>query len=360
MKLSIFCIEKPVFATVISLVLILFGVLGLSFLPVRYMPQEFHPHLRIQVDYPGASPELVEQTVTDVLENALSGTSDIQYMSSSSTQGKSQIDMRFNDMSQADFLSIQSQVIREIAEIDNLPLAADKPEIDTNGDSDFIMSYDLYDPNMTQVEISDYMQQNVARALQRVPGVGEVDVESFTSALRIAVDPVKLSALGLSINDVLNALSNNNVSFSVGEMINSNQEIPINAEVLLPNLTAFKNLVIANLGGRLVRVGDVATVTVGPEDTAGSYVTVDGKYGAALGIYAADDANPIAVGKAVRQAMSDMAKYFPPGMKSYAVLDITASLSEAVHEVLQTVIEAVLLVSFVVLLFMGRWKSAIS
>ena len=237
MRLSNLCIDKPVFATVISLVLILFGVLGFNFLTVSYMPDQFRPHMYVFVKYPGASAELVERTITDKIENALAATPNLEYMHSKSTYNSSEVELNFKNISRTDFLTVQSDVIREVSEINDLPVAASKPEVGGGGSSNFIIAYDLYDSHMTAVEAANYIKQYVVKPLQRVPGVGQVHVQGFTTALRIAVDPRKLSAYGLTIGDVLSVLKNNNVSFSVGSIINQSQQIPISAQVRLPSLS---------------------------------------------------------------------------------------------------------------------------
>ena len=360
MKLASFCIDKPVFASVLSLVLVLFGILGFSFLSVRYMPETFRPHMRIQVTYPGASAELMEQTITDKIENALAATPNLEDMSSDSHPGKTEINLHFSDISQEQFLSVQADVIREVSEIDDLPQAANKPSISNSSDDNFVMAYDLYDPNMTPVELASFLTNTVAKSLQRVPGVGFVQVDAFNSALRVEVAPKKLSAFNLTINDVLSALKDNNVSFSVGNILSKTQQIPIDAKVSLTSIDDFKDLVIANLGNRLVYLKDVANVAMGPLSPAGHYLDIDGKYpGVAIEVYAADDANPIAVGQRISQIMHQLASSFPPDLKVYRVFDLTSSLHESVKEVFRTVFEAIILVSLVVLLFIGRWKSAL-
>jgi multidrug efflux pump len=360
MKLASFCIDRPVFASVLSLVLVLFGILGFSFLSVRYMPQTFRPHMRVQVTYPGASAELMEQSITDKIENALASTPNLEDMDSNSTQGQTQINLHFSDITQEQFLSVQADVIREVSEIDDLPQAANKPSISNSSDDNFVMVYDLYDPNMTPVELSGFLSNTLAKSLQRIPGVGNVQVDAFDSALRVDVSPQKLSAYNLTINDVLQALKDNNVAFSVGYILNKTQQIPIDAKVSLTSIDAFKNLVIANLGQRLVYLKNVASVAMGPLSPAGHYFKIDGIHpGVGLEIYAADDANPIAVGERIRQAIQQLAPSFPPDLKVYRIFDLTSSLHESVKEVFRTVFEAIILVSLMVLLFIGRWKSAV-
>jgi len=360
MNLASFCIERPVFASVLSLVLVLFGILGLSFLSMRYMPETFRPHMRIQVTYPGASAELMEQSVTDKIENALTATPNLEGMSSNSQQGKSQVDLHFSDITQAQFLSVQADVIREISEIDDLPKAADKPSISNSSNDNFVMAYDLYDPNMTPVELSSFLTNTVTKSLQRIPGVGSVQVDAFNSALRIEISPKKLAAFHLTVNDVLQALTDNNVSFSLGYILNKTQQIPIYAKASLTSIDAFKNLVIANLGSRLVYIKDVANVEMGSLSPSDHYMDVDGKYpGVGIEIYAADDANPIAVGERIRHAVQQLAPSFPPYLRVYSIFDLTSSLHKSVQEVFRTVFEAIVLVSLVVLLFIGRWRSAL-
>ena len=358
MRLSQLCIDRPVLATVLSLVLVVFGILGFNYLTVRYEPKVFEPHLDVSVGYPGASAALMEQQVTDKLEGALAGLSDVETMTSFSTQGSTDIELNFGNISEAEFVDDQAEAERLVSSVSGLPEAASQPEVSGHDNENFIAAYGFYDPSYTDLEMTDFINQNVVTQLNRVPGVGGVNVNGGTPVLRIAVNPQKLALYGLTINDLVQALENNNASFSAGSIVNQDQVITINAQSPLASVQSFEDLVVANHNGQLIRIKNVATVSMGDQEIDPSQQFINGHPGVVIQVYAGEDSNPIDVGKALNDTLVTLKSTLPPGMHVVNAFDLTSQLKQSVIEVAKTVIEAIILVSLIVLCFLGRFRSA--
>ena len=359
MKLSQLCIERPVLATVLSLLIIVLGLLGYQQLEIRFIPKVFHPHLNIITTYNGASAALVERTVTDKLENALAGTPNLDSMHSVSQEGWSRISLNFKTVSQEQFILAQSQVLQQISSI-TLPPAADKPKLRSGGEENFVMMFGFSDQHMSSLEVGNYVNQNILKQLQQVPGVAEIQLMARPPAMRISLKPLVMAKKRITVTQVLQALDANNVSVPAGDLVNQDQVIPVNANLKLTNVDAFKNIVITRqAGGHLVRLSDIATVAIGDESVVPTHTQVNGVSGAALQIFSTDDANPIQVGKLVTAKLKQLQRGFPPGMKTTVLFNLSSILLGSVKEVISTILIAIVLVSLVCLLFLGRPRVAL-
>jgi len=359
MKLFSFCIERPVFATVLSLLLVALGLLAYPYLEWRFYPTVFKPVLTIQTSYLGASASEMETEVTNRLEDALSTVPDVEWMWSRSAANTSHIELHFKPLSQGDFVADQSQVLQAISGV-KLPDAVQQPLVYMGGEGQNQLFFlGVSDPFMTQTQLLNYAHQILQKQLQEVPGVANIAVWSASSALRIALKPIPLARLGLTPIDVVQRLSDNQLSMPVGSLLTQDEIIPINSNLKLSSITDFQNLVIGDFKGHVVRLGDLATVFMGQQSLSKIYSEVNGKPGIVVVVSSADSANPITVGAALSQRIQEMQATAPMGMHIQTVLDISEILKDSVIEVMWTILEAVVLVTIVTLLFLRNWRAAV-
>lgn len=361
MNLSVFCIKRPVFAIVLSLVLIILGIMSYQQLTLRAYPKQFKPSIQVQTSYPGASAELIEQNITQKLEAVLADTANLDTMVSYSQTGKSFIILQFKDISESTFLTTQSEVLKAISSVSKQLPDNVTPEMRTGGgrNAQMLMIIALDDKEKTALELGEYLQNNIVKPLERLPGVGEVNAISTSAALRININPEKLKAYQLTINDVRNVLENNNLSLQTGQLITSTQGFQINTDLKLSNISEFNNLPIKMINGRLLKLSDVANVVFSTESIEGSFHELNGKQAVAVIISVGDNANPIKLGNDIRHTMANLANFFPPGMRSHIVLDLSKPLERSVNEVFFTIFEAVALVALITFLFLGNIRAAL-
>ncbi len=358
MNISKICIDRPVFTTVISLILVLLGLLGLEQLSLSANPVVFRPKLVVTVEAPGSSAEFMEKNITIPLENVLRTTPYLSFTMSSSSQSFAEIDLSFKNITQEEFLTAQSAVMQAINQV-QLPNNANPAQIaSSSNNGPQLMVFAISDPKMGQHALVDYVQNNIVRRLQQAPGVGKVQQWSTSDALRVNLNPINMAEQNITVTDVLNALKNNNISLQAGTLINTEQTIPINLESQLESIKQFQNVIIQQTADRVVRLQDVAKVAIASDSFGGAYTFYNGVQGVGIGIVAANDANPIAVGKELRTLIGTMQNSFPPGMQVHMLWDQAQLIQHSVEEVFWTIFEAIILVALVTLLFLGRWRFA--
>lgn len=358
MKLSEICIKRPVFTIVLSLVLIFLGLLGFSQLSTRFAPYYFRPNLTVMVNYPGASAQAVEMNITQPLENALNGTPGLTQSSSQSQAGYALINLNFKDLSQDQFVIAQSQVLQEIAAV-KLPQTAQPPRVFQGSSGSWTYLVALTDPNMSTVELNNYVNNILATRVATVPGVGNINKWTNTSTLFIALNPAKMAALGITAAQATAALENNNQNLAAGQVITQQQYIQVNADLTLSAVDDFKNLVISNSGGRLIRLGDISSISVNSSIQSGGFTQVNGENAGALMISASDDANPIQVCNGLNQLLATMKNSLPPGMQAHVLFNIGDPLKQAINEVYYTIGIAIILVILISLLFLGSVRTTL-
>ncbi|MCX7123167.1 MAG: efflux RND transporter permease subunit [Gammaproteobacteria bacterium] len=358
MKISQICIRRPVFATVLSLILVIIGLIAYMELPVRFAPLYFKPTLMVQDFMPGTSPEYVEQNLTEPLEETLASTPGMDYMGSRSEQGMSTIFLQFNNLTQEKFIIAQSQVLQEISGA-NLPENGDHPQIFQHGDSNLVMMLGFSDTQMPMVELVNYVNTVFLPRLQEISGVANVSVDADTPTLRVNLIPQSMAALNISVNDVQSALENSNTSYPLGSVTTGQQTLQVNSQMTVPDLNSFSNLVVAKKGARLVHLSDIAALDIGWEGNNNWFGYVNGQPGFMIEIQATDDANPIAVGQGIRQLVKEMQPNLPEGMAVVPVFDLSQPLDQAIHEVYASIFIAILLVILVTLGFLGNWRATL-
>ncbi len=359
MKLSEICIKRPVLSFVLNAILLLCGLLSFHYVNFQFEPSIFRPHLMVITDYPGASADVVQKDVTQKLVSAIAGTENLEYIEATSMQGQSQIKLNFGNISQEKFLTAQSQVMQDIAGV-NLPQNAQSPQIRQRGDGSQVMFIGFSDENRSAADLTSYLNESITKQLAQIPGVGDVQVFSQGSALRIELDPKALSQLKISPVDVRDKLEQLNQNVSAGQLITGNNSYTINVDSALDSIEKFKNLIIAKHNGKLVYLNQVAKIYLGSYSVQNDMLSmVDGKPGVVVAVSQASDANPIAVANAVEKAVASIQKSLPPGMKASIVFNVATSLKASLYEVIKTIIEAVILVALISLIFLGRLRAAL-
>ena len=356
MKLPRICIEKPVFATVLNLIVLLLGIICFSFVHLRYHPKVFQPSLAIITNYPGASAEVIESAITDKLESALAKTPDLDSMFSTSLNGRSFIRLSFKNITKTDFLSIQSDVSRLLSSAskdfpDNVV-----PEFRGGAEDNMIFFVGFNSDKMQPREVGDYLENNVVNMLSRLPGVSSAEVFGPSSALRISIDPKKLSSYQITVPELINTLNNNNKILSLGDIINKDQMIAINSKADIGHISKIKDLIIAKRGGSFVHLSQVAKVSIGNQDISHSNVIINGKPGAGLSISVNEDANPIEVGRLVHKELGSLQNNFPQGMHLHVLLDLPKIMKLSLDDITKTIIEAIILVVIITILFLGNLR----
>ena len=363
-----FFIDRPVFSTVLSIIIVIVGFIGLALLPVDQYPQIVPPVVRISASYPGADAQTVTQAVATPIEQELNGTPGMIYMeSSSSNSGGFSATVTFDISTDPDLAAVDIQNRLKKAEA-RLPA-----EVVQNGISvekqaaSKLMTITLLssDPKFDEIYLSNYATLNVLDMLRRVPGVGSVsNVGSRYYAMQIWVMPDKLADLGLTVKDLQTALKDQNRESAAGvlgqaPMNGIDVTIPITAQGRLSSVSEFEDIVVrANPDGSIIRLKDVARISL----EASSYNTesgINGGNAAVLNINMLPGANAMEVAALVKAAMEEISHNFPEGISYEIPFDMTTYISESIHHVYQTLFEAVLLVILVVFLSLQSWRATI-
>ncbi|MCF6766917.1 efflux RND transporter permease subunit [Thiotrichales bacterium 19S11-10] len=359
MSLSKICIERPVLSVVISATIILFGILTLMLLPVRFEPQQFKPTLRIITSYPGASANVIQDDVTQKIVSSLSNVSNVSYIIAYSVDGSSRITIHFDSITKSDYVAAQADISRAISSV-SLPENADTPELYQSSGNNYVMSLGVVDPNKTTGQTASYVESALLQDFNQIPGVSEVYLTAQTLAVRISLNPTKMAQYKLSPVEITDLLNKLNTSTAAGKLITDAGNITINISSPLKSLSDFKNVIITKRNGQLVYLKDVADIRfasdVIPDETSAS---IDGKPGVILDINSADDANPIEVANLVIKKINQMNLSLPKGMKISVLINVASSLEQSIYEVVETILIAIILVALVSLLFLGQLRATI-
>lgn len=352
-------IKRPVLATVISLLILLFGLRAVFDLSIRQFPKMENTVITVTTTYPGASPEVVQGFITSVIEKNLATADGIDYITAQSTQGLSVIQAYIKldydpDKAFTDIMSKVSEVQG------SLPSAANQPTLSKDTGSSISLMYISFTSDQLNAEqITDYISRVVQPKLESVSGVASAQIlGASTFAMRIWLDPQKMAATNVTPTDIANALQANNYQSAPGKTKGEYVAFNINALTDMHNVDEFKNLIIRNNGTTLIRLRDVAQIQLGAQSYDSS-VTYNGKQAIFVGINATPTANPLTVINDVRKLLPDIQKDFPPSLKSYVVYDSTDYIRESLHEVIRTIAEATIIVVVVIYLFLGALRSVL-
>ncbi|TFY89054.1 efflux RND transporter permease subunit [Pseudomonas kairouanensis] len=365
-----FFIDRPIFAWVIAIVIMLGGALSISQLPLEQYPDIAPPTVRISATYTGASAKTVEDSVTQVIEQALTGLDNLTYMSSSSSSaGSASINLTFGAGTDPDVAQMQVQNKLQQAE-SRLPQSVQSEGLTvTKGGSDFLMIAALAsdNPSVTGTQIGDYISSTLLDSISRIDGVGEVKTLGSGYAMRIWLDPGLLEKYALMPSDVSTALEAQNTEVSAGQLgalpAAKGQQLnaTITARSKLQTAEEFRQVVVKSTSdGAVVLLGDVATVELGSE----SYdvnSALNGKPAAAMGVQLAAGANALDVGEAVKAKLKEMQPYYPTEMqlKNVIAYDTTPFVSLSIEEVVKSLGEAIVLVVLIMFLFLQNLRATL-
>ncbi|WP_333897230.1 multidrug efflux RND transporter permease AcrD [Mixta calida] len=363
-----FFIDRPIFAWVLAIMMCLTGALAIISLPVEQYPDLAPPNVRITANYPGASAETLENTVTQIIEQSMTGIDNLMYMSSqSSNTGQMTITLTFSAGTNPDEARQQVQNQLQSA-LRKLPQAVQQQGVTVNktGESNILMlAFVSTDGSMDKQDIADYVASNIQDPLSRISGVGQVDAYGTQYAMRIWLDPNKLINYSLTTQDVVSAIESQNSQVAVGQVGGTpsvdNQALnaTVNSQSLLQTPEQFKAITLrTNRDGSVVTLGDVAEVALGAEkyDYLSRY---NGMAASALGVKLASGANELETDRLVRARVEELSRYFPHGLEAKVAYETTPFVTASIRDVVKTLLEAVLLVFLVMYLFMQNFRATL-
>jgi len=366
--ISRFFLDRPVFAWVVAIAIMSAGALAIRFLPVSRYPDLAPPTIMVMAYYPGASAETVENSVTQVIENQMAGLEGMIYLSSTSDlSGTCRIELTFKPGTDPDLAWSKVQNKLQLA-MASLPRVVREHGVEVmKATRNYMMAIATIseDGSMDRVDLMDYAKSNLEKILSRVPGVGEVQVFGAEYAMRVWLDPDKLTNYHLTVEDVIMALRAYNVEVSAGQFGGApavkgqrlNTSIIVQHYLKTPE--EFRSIPLrTNPDGSIVRVKDVGRVELGGEryDIEGWY---NGKPAAMLVVRKEPGANSLKTAQRVKDKLAEMSPYFPPGLRVVYPYETAPFTKAAINEVYKALVEAVILVFFVMLLFLGSFRATV-
>jgi len=359
MVLSDVSVKRPILAFVLSLLLFAFGLMSFEKMSLREYPNIDPPKVTIDTKYLGASAKVVENRITKLIENRISGVAGIKYISSSSSDGRSTITVEFNLDRDIDNAAndIRDRVSRIL---DNLPVQAEPPEVEkVDGDESVIMWFNLASEQMTVTELTDYAERYIIDRFATVDGVGRVRVGGGQSyALRIWLDPLKMASYGLSISDIESKLRRDNVELPAGNIEGERMMLTVQVDRPLVSVQDIENLIVLNRGSVQVPLKEVARIELGAIEKRrifrGNGIPMVG-----VGIIKQSNANTLSVAEAARAKRDEINKTLPEGLRLEESYDASVFVQNAVDEVYKTLFIALGLVVLVMIVFLRNLRAAL-
>jgi multidrug efflux pump len=359
MQVSDLFIRRPVFAVVVSLLLIVGGLASVINLPVREYPSVDRPVVSVSTIYRGASNEVIESRVTEVIEGAVAGIEGIEQVRSQSQNDRSSVNIEFNVSRdpEAATSDVRDAVFRVVG---RLPDGADQPVIrKVDNDASAIMWISVTSSTYDALELSDFLKRVYVDRLSTVPGVANVNLGGERRyAMRIWVDRSALAARGLTVQDIETAIKRQNVELPGGRIESQQREFTVKTDSRLATPQEFEQIIVTSKNGYLVRLGEVARIEVGAEDTRFEFYEA-GRTAIGLGIVRQSTANTLAVADGVRAELEQLKSSLPPGTTAEVSYDESRFISASINGVLKTLIEGLVLVILVILVFLRDWRSTI-
>jgi multidrug efflux pump len=359
MQLPEICIKRPVFATVMSLIILLVGLISYTRLSVREYPRIDEPVVSVSVTYRGASAEVVESQVTKPLEDSLSGIEGVEVMTSQSRSETSRINVRFTlkrdpDSAAAD---VRDKVARARGK---LPDTIDEPIIaKVEADSQPIIYIAVQAGSLTPLEASDYVKRYVQPRLSVLPGAADVRIFGERQvSMRINLDRTRLAAYKLTVQDVEDAIRRQNAEIPAGRIESSTREFTVVAETDVRLPEQFNNIIVANVGSYPVRIRDVGSAEIGPIDER-VISRYNGNSSLNIGVIKQAVANPLDLSKGVRAEVIKMNEGLPPGMKLVVAYDTSVFIDRSIKSVFETIAEAIVLVVLVIYFFLRSLRATV-
>ncbi|MDD0801522.1 efflux RND transporter permease subunit [Acinetobacter johnsonii] len=363
-----FFIHRPIFAWVIALVIMLAGILTLTKMPVAQYPTIAPPTVTISATYPGASAQTVENTVTQIIEQQMNGLDGLRYISSNSAgNGQASINLNFEQGIDPDIAQVQVQNKLQSATA-LLPEDVQRQGVKvTKSGASFMQVLAFYSPDgsLSASDIKDYVNSNISEPLSRVAGVGELQVFGGSYAMRIWLDPAKMTSLQVTPTDIAAAINAQNSQVAVGQLGGAPSvqgqvlNATVNAQSMLQTPEQFRNIFLKNTAsGAQVRLGDVARVELG-SDNYQFDSKFNGKAAGGVAIKLATGANALDTAAAVEERLNELRKNYPDGLKDQLAYDTTPFIKLSIESVVHTLIEAVVLVFIVMFLFLQNWRATV-
>ncbi len=359
MLLSDISVKRPVFASVMALLLIAFGIISFSELALREYPDIDPPVVSVSTDYPGASANIVETRITEVIEDRISGIEGIKFISSTSSDGRSRINIEF-DVSRDIEAAANDIRDRVSGVIDNLPDETDPPDIQkADSSDDVILWLNLVSDKMNVLELTDYAKRYLQDRFSVLPGVARVRVGGgLEYSMRIWLDRTEMAARNITVSDVENALRSENVELPAGSIESDEVQFTARIKRLYQNEEDFKKLVITNTDSYLVRLGDIADIKKEAIEKR-TFFRGNGVPMVGLGIIKQSKANTITVAEGSDRLAKQLAPNLPEGMEIINSYDTSVFISSAIKEVYTTLFIAMLLVISVIYVFLGSIRTMI-
>lgn len=368
MNFSKFFIERPIFATVLSLLLIVAGGAALFVLPIDQYPSITPPTVQVNAIYPGANAETIAQTVGIPIEQQVNGVDNMIYMSStSSSSGTYRLTVTFEVGTDIDMATVLVQNRVNIA-LNSLPSEVTQQGVTVQKQSSNVVLFITLtgDSTYNQLYLSNYAELQLVDQLTRTPGVGSVNIMGAGKySMRVWLDPEAMRIRGISPAEVYQAISKQNLAISagyVGQTLGAGADnafqYTLNVQGRLKDAEEFANIVIRNYGVEMLRLRDIAEIEIGSETYASSS-RLRGKPTAALAVYQLPGSSSLAVSKAVRDKMEELGEDFPPQVEYQIALDTTDVMRSSIHEVLFTFVETTILVILVIFLFLQNWRATL-
>ena len=362
-----FFIDRPIFAWVIALVILLGGALALRGLPVSQYPAVAPPALSVSVIYPGASAQVIEETSVALLEQEMNGIEHLLYMESAAELGRGSITLTFDAGTNLDLASVETQ--NRIKRVEaRLPEEVRRLGITVAKSArNYVMFVALVSPDnsLDNVALGSYVAGNVLDSIRRVPGVGEAILFGTEYSMRLWLQPEKLHSYNLSPADISRAVRAQNSQLAAGELgqLPAAPEQQLNAVIVtrsrLSSPEEFGNIIVrTNPDGSTLRVKDVARVELAAQDYSPS-ARIDGQPAAAVAVRLSPGANALETVKAVKDRMAELAKFFPQGVSWVVPYDTSLFIDVSIKEVLKSLAEALLLVVLVMFIFLGNWRATL-
>ena len=360
MNISELSLRRPVLATVMSLFLILFGVIGFNFLGIREYPAIDPPLVSVMTSYAGANAEIIESQITEPLEKSINGIPGIRTITSSSSVGSSMISVEFNlssnlEAAANDVRDKVSQAVR------NLPQDIDSPPVVTKADanSDFIILLAVQSPSKGLLELSEYAENVLQNKFQTIPEVSSVMIfGQKRPAMRLWIDPNKLNAYNITFNDITSVLNKENVEVPSGKIYGAQTELTIKALGRLTTEKDFSDLIVREDNKGIVRLSDLAKIEMGPEQYEQTW-RLNGVGGIGLAIMPQPGANYINISDEFNKRLNEIKSSQQNDIKFTTLIDNTLNVRRSLNEVKETLMISILLVIMVIFFFFRNWMIAV-
>jgi multidrug efflux pump len=359
MRFTDLFIRRPVLATVVSLLILLIGLRAFFDLPIRQYPRLENTVITVTTSYPGAAPNLMQGFITQPIEQAVASTEGIDYMTSSSTQGQSLISVYVQlnydpNKAMTDVMAKVQQVKYLIPKESNDPVI-----LKSTGQTTAVMYIGFASDQLNEAAITDHLSRVVQPLLATVDGVASAEIlGGQTFAMRLWLDPTKMTALGVTASDIAAAITENNYQSAPGQTKGYFTVSNITTNTDLKSLDEFRDMVVKASGGTLIRLKDVGTVDLSAQSYDSS-VLMNGQHAVFIGVQTTPTGNPLNVVADIRKMQPDLERSLPPTVKMNIAYDSTKFITSSIHEVERTLVEALLIVIVVIFLFLGTFRSVV-